>query len=88
MGIQIGKGCLLYEYKNKLLTDGVVYYRVLSPFLWFRLAFNKRNKRNIDGAWLVIGDIIVWFHKIKYYHHHTKLGETYHREEIRRSNVH
>lgn len=82
--MEIGKGCLLYDYKTKEVTDGNCWYRVVSPSLIYRLWFNKPTKRNIDGKWLLIGNTIVWFKKIDYIHQHTKLKETYTRSSIKR----
>ena len=77
-----GKGCLLYDYKSKFVTDGNTWYHVASPSLLLRLWTNKASKRNIDGEWLAIGNTIVWFKKMKYTHQHTKLGETYTRKDV------
>lgn len=80
--IKLGKGCLLYDYKHKQITDGNTWYRVASPSLIIRLWFNKVSKRNIDGEWILIGNTIILFKKIKYIHQHVSVNETYHRKDI------
>lgn len=82
--MEIGQGVLYFVPRYWIIYDGNTFYRVFSLALLFRMAFGKRWKRRIDGKWIVIGDVIVWFKKEKFLHHHFKIGETYHREMIKK----
>ena len=66
------------------VTDGVVWYVVLSPSLLFRFIDKKPTRKYINGKWVMVHRFIVLFKKTKYVHRHTALGETYHRESIKR----
>lgn len=45
------------------ITDGIIYYRTISPTL-LRIA-SHRGKRNLStvGKWLSISEVIIWFRK-------------------------
>jgi hypothetical protein len=61
----IGQGTLSFKYGSGV-TDGIVFYRVLSPSLLYRVLTRKKRRDLISGKWLVIGNIIIWFKKTKY----------------------
>lgn len=76
----IGHGTLVFDWKNFVVTDGVIFYRVLSPALLFRFLFPKKKRNGISGWWLVIKDVIIWFKKEKYIYRHFPIQETYTRK--------
>lgn len=61
--VAYGEGRLLISGRG--VTDGVVFFKVLSPSLHIRIATIKKRNPNFSGAWLAIGNTIVWTRKIK-----------------------
>lgn len=64
--IAIGRGALGFDYKANQMSDGIYWFKVLSPSLLLRLRNRKPTRNYISGVWLVIGDTIVFFIKKRY----------------------
>ena len=60
-------GTLALDYKSFRVTDGIEYYRVLSPALLFRLLYKKRKRDRVCGSWLILSGLIIWFRRERYY---------------------
>jgi len=58
--ITFGAGRL--KFGNGYITDGVIYYKSLCPYLWKVARRNKRNN-SILGVWVAIGSWIIAFKK-------------------------
>ncbi|MFA5299839.1 MAG: hypothetical protein WC389_16770 [Lutibacter sp.] len=60
-------GVLIFDYVTFSVSDGLEYWKVLCPQLLFRLLYKKRKRDRICGRWWIIGKLIIWFKKEKYY---------------------
>jgi hypothetical protein len=61
------QGTLILDYFSFCVTDGIEYYKILSPSLLFRLFYKKKKRDRLCGEWLIIYGIIIWFRKRKYF---------------------
>ena len=61
------QGTLVLDYRSFMVTDGLEYWRTLSPSLLFRLFYKKKKRDRVCGKWIVVGNWIVWFKKMKYW---------------------
>ncbi len=58
----LGEGRL--KFGNGNITDGVNYFKTISPFLLFKVGRKKRDN-SIVGKWLAYNDVILWFKKTR-----------------------
>lgn len=65
--MEVMQGTLVFDYKSFRVSDGIEYWKVLSPSLLFRLCYKKRKRDRVCGKWLIVGNWIIWFKKRKYY---------------------
>lgn len=61
----LGEGNLRISRQYRFATDGVVFFKILSPALLFRLKFNRKKDLGIQGRFLAINDKIIWVQKRK-----------------------
>ena len=67
MQLIIGEGVLVFDYKSFAITDGIEYYRNVSPQLLFRLLYKKKKRDKVHGKWWMISNMIIWFRKERYH---------------------
>ena len=71
----IATGTLSLDYRTKQVWDGVVWYKVLSPSLLYRLIEGKHTRKYISGTWISFNQWIIWFKKDKFIYRHFKIEE-------------
>lgn len=60
--IYYGEGSLKLS-KKMFAFDGVNYFKIFSPALFFKILHSKKRDLGILGRWLAINNIIIWAHK-------------------------
>lgn len=51
------------KISRAVITDGIIYYKTISPYLLWKQYHCKKRDYSIVGSWLAIGWLIVWFRK-------------------------
>jgi len=50
---------------QKGITDGVIFFRTISPALIWRILFNHKRNLPFSGQFIAINDVIIWIRKLK-----------------------
>lgn len=62
MIVAVGVGRL--KIGSRVITDGIDYFRTVSPYLISKMVKHNKRDDSVYGRWLVVNDVILLFKKI------------------------
>lgn len=59
----LGQGQLAFDFKSRLVTDGINYFKPILCLFWHKFRKHRKRKDTIYGQWVCWNEYLIFFFK-------------------------